>query len=146
MNTIDRLNDILDISNFPFEIKLNEKFEVVFVLTLIDESTNSGYIPDELGLLLKDFYQNSSVWLHDSEPRTDNKFRFVDFGGKNQIFRSEMIDELLDNTGLWGFVAEFQKDRTFLIGLDHEYILIISPKKKGLYLSSVAKRLFGICW
>jgi len=131
MSTIEKLNDILDISGLPEKIILKEGWDVAFVLSEIDDVKNTGYISSNVIDLLCEYFGTSRVHLCDSEPTSKNNFNFVCFSEEKHSFHKDLIDIFFDETGLWGFVAEFKKDGTFVVGLDQEYVIILSPHERG---------------
>ena len=131
MNSIEKLNNIIDISKLPSCLPIADGWEMAFVASELDSVLNKGYVPFPVIELMSNFYVDSIVCINDSEPTSANEFKFCLYSSESAEFSSNLIDDFHDKTGCWGFVAEFEKDGSFVVGLDQEYVLIISPKENG---------------
>ena len=125
----------MDISKLPKELSVKDGWDVVFVVSELDPVENTGYVPPIVMEQLFSYFGESYVWLNDAEPISTNEFKFQLNYSEKRKFNLNSIDDFYDETGLWAFVVEFEKDDSFVIGLDQEFVVIISPKEKG-FISS----------
>lgn len=142
MNSVEKLNSILDISEFPNKFTYDEAYDIAFVLTKLNEDQVSGYIPKEILGLLNFDYKGSPIFLFDSEPKTTEGFKFVPFANIETLFSDEVLEDFMQETGLWGFVIESKLDGSFIVGLDHEYLILLSPKDNGFITRNGGKETF----
>jgi hypothetical protein len=137
MNSIQKINDIMDVSKLPNELSVKDGWDVIFVVAELDPIENTGYVPPIVMELLVNYFGDSDVWLNDAEPISANEFKFQLHYSDKRKFHLNSIDDFYNETGLWAFVAEFEKDGSFVVGLDQEFVVILSPKEKG-FISSCA--------
>ncbi len=104
---------------------------MAFVVSELDPVENTGYVPQIVMELLVNYFGDSDVWLNDAEPIPANEFKLLLHYSNKRKCHLNSIDDFYDETGLWAFVAEFEKDGTFVVGLDQEFVIILSPKEKG---------------
>jgi hypothetical protein len=146
MNSIEKINKILDVSKLPEKLPIEDGWEAVFITSELDPVLNSGHVPEVISKLLLNYFENTVVFLNDAEPTSSNEFKFKLNYSDKKTFHLDLIDEFFEEQGFWGFVAEFEKDGTFVIGLDQEFIIIISPKQNGFISSCGGTSLFkAIC-
>lgn len=146
MNSIEKINKIIDVSKLPGALPIENNWEAVFVTSDLDSVQNIGYVPQTITQLLSKRFDNSVVFLNDAEPTSSDEFKFKLNYSEKRKFHPDLIDEFFDEQGFWGFVVEFEKDGTFVIGLDQEFVIIISRKKDGFISSCGGADLFkDIC-
>ncbi|WP_102797437.1 hypothetical protein [Bowmanella denitrificans] len=136
-----KLSDIINISNLPKRIEVNSDWDVSMLLTDFNYVNNKGYIPEVLCKELPKELKGSLIDISDLDMEYGKSTTYRVYETESVLFNCKNVDDYVEKTGAHNILIEFKRSNSFIIGLDREFILIVSLKTDG-FLSAFG----GVNW
>ena len=132
MKSQKELIEIIDIRQLPNKVYVNLDWELSILLSDFDYVTNEGYLP----YVFWDSLQGTNGAIEgvisdlDITPEAPIWLRLYD--SDTIEFCSPNIDKYIEQTGAHNVLISLKSLNSYVLGLDREFVLIISKKNSGL--------------
>lgn len=139
MDLCQKVNKIIDVSALPQEVHVSDKYDVAFVSSVWDPEFS--YISDPLSRLMVRAYGGSTAELADVGLSQDGK-HFSAYESVKVEFNGNTVAQFYEKTGLHFFLLSFSAGNSIFIGLDLDFVLIVSEKETGFIAANGGKNMF----
>ncbi|WP_281560127.1 hypothetical protein [Thalassomonas sp. RHCl1] len=120
------LNEIIELSKLPKSVAVKKSYELVIAASIIGEDYEP--IPKYLLDNLLTSFRDKKIMISDISIESGE---VEVFDKKETLFYEECTADYINETGLQSFLVEFLDSNTFLVGVDLDFVLIVSPKENG---------------
>lgn len=132
------INELIQFSSLPSLIKLSEGYEIILGLAEYDEEYRA--LPDYIVKQMEGKLIGKKVTISDINI-TPNGIEI--FEEQEGYFSISLIQKFMTKTGLHSFLLSFFKEDAFIIGIELDFILIISPSTEGFISQSGGEVYFN---
>lgn len=139
MDLCDKVNKIVDVSALPKKLQVSNKYDAAFLSSTWDPEFS--YISEPLLSLIAQAYGGSTAELADVGLTQDGT-RFFSHESVQVKFDENAVTRFFEKTGLQFFLLYFAADDSFFIGLDLDFVLIVSDKETGFIAANGGENRF----